>query len=50
MTKVEPELISDDYMYLFFEKGVRSGASDISKRNSKANSHYLCATAQYVKS
>ena len=41
MTNVELELISDGDMYLFFEKGMRGGLSDIFKRYSKANIRYL---------
>ena len=41
MTKIEPELISDDDMYLFFEKGMRGGVSYILKRYSNANNKYL---------
>ena len=37
MTKVELENISVADMYLFFEKGMRGGVSDISNRYSKAN-------------
>ena len=37
MTKVEIEFIPDPEMYFFFEKGMRSGVSCISKRYSKAN-------------
>ena len=41
ITKVELELISDAYMYLLFEKGMRGGVSCICKRYSKANNDYL---------
>ena len=41
LTKVELELISDADLYLFFEKGMRSGVSYISKRYSKANNKYV---------
>ena len=41
MTKVKLELISDPDMYIFFEKGMRSGVSYISNRYSKANKKYL---------
>ena len=42
MTKLELELklVSDDDMYLFFEKVMRGGVSCISKRYSKANNKY----------
>ena len=40
-TKVELEFISDSDMYLFFEKGMRSGVSYISKRYVKVNNKYL---------
>ena len=30
ITKVEPELVSDATIYLFFEKGIRNGVSYIS--------------------
>ena len=39
--KVDLDLVSDHYMHLVFEKGMRVGASHISKRYSKANSKYL---------
>ena len=41
MIKVELELISDADMYLLFEKGMRRGASYISKRYSKPRNKYL---------
>ena len=41
MTKVELKLISDANMYFFFEKELRGGVSNISKRYSKANNKYL---------
>ena len=41
MTKIELELIPDPDMYIFFEKGRRSGISYISNRYSKANNKYL---------
>ena len=41
MAKVDVELISDAYFYLFFEKGMRGEVSYISKRCSKANNKYL---------
>ena len=40
MTKIELELISDIYMYLFVEKGMRGGITYIAKRYSKANNKY----------
>ena len=40
MIKVELELISDEEMYLFFEKGIREGVSNISKRYGKASDKY----------
>ena len=40
-TKVELELISDEDMYLFFEKGMRGGDFYISKRYSKVTNKYL---------
>ena len=43
MTKIKLELISDPAMYIFFEKGMRSGVSYISKRYSQANNKYLNA-------
>ena len=39
--KVEFELISHADMYLFFEKGMRSGVSYISKRYSQASNKYI---------
>ena len=41
MTKVELDLISDVYMYLFLEKWTRDSAFYIFKRYSKANNEYL---------
>ena len=41
MTKVVLELISNADMYLFFEKGMRSTVSYISKRYSEVNNKYL---------
>ena len=41
LTKVKLDLISDIYMYLLFEKCIKGGVSDISKRYSKANNKYL---------
>ena len=41
MAKVEPELIPDPDMYLFFEKGMRGGFSYFSKIYSKAKNKYL---------
>ena len=41
MTEIKLELISDPDMYIFFEKGMRSGVSYISNRYSKANNKYL---------
>ena len=35
MKKVELELIPDADMHLFFQKGMRDGVSDVSKRYSK---------------
>ena len=41
MIKVEAGLIVDVNMYLFGEKGMRSGVSYISKRYNKAKNEYL---------
>ena len=41
MTKIELELIPDPGMYIFLEKGTRSGIYYISNRYSKANNKYL---------
>ena len=41
MTGVEVELISDIYVHLFIEKGMRGGISYIAKRHSKANNKYM---------
>ena len=40
-TKVKLELLTDNNMLLMFEKGVRGGVSQISKRFAKANNPYL---------
>ena len=37
MTEIELDFISHTGMYLFIEKGMRGGISDIAKRYSKAN-------------
>ena len=37
MTKVELQLLQDEEMYTFFERGIRGGISMISKRYAKAN-------------
>ena len=51
LTKVEFELISDEDMYLFFEKVLRSGISYISKRYCKESkpNMYLDADNYMVK-
>ena len=41
MTEIELELISNLDMYLFVEKGMRGGISDIAERFSKANNKYM---------
>ena len=41
MAKVTLELISYPDIYIFYEKGIRSGISYISYRYSKANNNYL---------
>ena len=41
MTKIKLVLISDPKMYIFFEKGMRSGVSYISNGYSKASKKYL---------
>ena len=41
MMKIELELIPGSDMYIFFEKGTRSGISYISNKYSKANNEYL---------
>ena len=41
MEKVELELITDPDMYIFFEKGMRGGASDNSTRYNEVNNNYL---------
>ena len=41
MTKVKLELFTDPGMYIFFEKGMRSGVCHISNRYSKVNNEYL---------
>ena len=41
MTKVEPGIISDADMYLFFERNYEGGVCYISKRYGKANNKHL---------
>ena len=41
MTKIKLEFISDIYMYLFIEKGMRIGISYIAKRYSTVNNRYM---------
>ena len=41
MTGIELELISDNDMHLFIEKGIRRGISYIAKRVSRANNKYI---------
>ena len=41
MTQIEPELIPDPEMFIFFEKGTRGGIYYISNRYCKANNKYL---------
>ena len=41
MTNLKLELVSDPYMYIFFEKGMSGGVSYISNRYSKDNNKYL---------
>ena len=41
MTKIELKLIKDPDMYIFLEKGTRSGFSYISNRYSKTNNKHL---------
>ena len=41
MAKIELEILSDADMYLFFDEGMRSRVSYVSKRYSKANNKYL---------
>ena len=41
MTKIELELISNIYVHLFVEKGMRGGIFYIPKRHSKANNKYM---------
>ena len=41
MTNIKLELISDPFIYIFFEKGMRGEVSSISNRYSKANNKYL---------
>ena len=41
MIKIEHELIPYPDMYIFFEKGTRSGISYVSNRYSKINNKYI---------
>ena len=41
MTGIKLELVSDNYMDLFIEEGIRGGFSYIAKRYSKANHKYM---------
>ena len=41
MTRIELELVSDNDMYLFIDKGIIGGISYIAKRFSKANNKYM---------
>ena len=41
MTKIKLEFISDIYMYLFIEKGMRIGIFYIAKRYSTVNNRYM---------
>ena len=41
MTGIELDLISDIYMHLFIEKGMRGSISYIAKRYSKSNNKYM---------
>ena len=41
MTKIELEFMSDIYMHLFIEKGMREGISYIAKRHIKSNNKYM---------
>ena len=41
IAKVELEFIPNSYMFIFLEKGMRSGVSYISNRYSKASNKYL---------
>ena len=41
MTKVELEVIPDPDIFIFFQKDMKGGVSDISNRYSKTNNKYL---------
>ena len=40
-TKVHLELLSDPYMLLMIESGIRQGIATISRRHAKANNEYM---------
>jgi hypothetical protein len=41
MTGVELDLLKDSDMYLFFERGIRGGQSDIFNKYAEANNKYM---------
>ena len=42
MTRIELDLISENDVHLFIEKGMRGGISYIAKRHTKANNKCMC--------
>ena len=50
MIGIELDLISDIYIHLLIEKGMRGGISYIAKRYSKADNKYMSCIYKYIQS